>query len=99
METNQIHPTALLVGEVNMGFGNFVGPGCIIHGPITIGSDNYFGPYSSIGAPPEDDAISIKDHILMTNGVKVGHGAISIGSRNIVREFVTVNRGKQLQQK
>jgi UDP-N-acetylglucosamine acyltransferase len=94
MEKNQIHPTAILVGEVNMGFGNFVGPGCIIHGPIDLGNDNYFGPYSSIGAPPEDDAISIQDHVLMTNGLHVGKGAISIGNRNIVREFVTISRGE-----
>ena len=94
MEKNQIHPTAILVGDVEMGFGNFIGAGCIIHGPITIGNDNYFAPYSSIGSAPEDDAISIRDHILMTNGTKVGNGSISIGSRNIFREFVTINRGE-----
>jgi UDP-N-acetylglucosamine acyltransferase len=94
MEKNQVHPTAILVGEVNMGFGNFIGAGCIIHGPITIGNHNYFGAYSSIGAPPEDDAISINDHVSMSNGLQVGEGSITIGDRNIVREFVTINRGE-----
>jgi UDP-N-acetylglucosamine acyltransferase len=94
MEKNQVHPTAILIGEIKMGFGNYIGPGSIIHGPITIGNDNYFGPYSSIGAPPEDDAISIKDHISMSEGIKVGEGSIQIGDRNIFREFVTINRGE-----
>lgn len=94
MEKNQIHPTAILVGEINMGFGNYIGAGCIINGPISIGNDNYFGAYSSIGSPPEDDAISIKDHASMSNGLQVGEGSIKIGDRNIVREFVTINRGE-----
>jgi UDP-N-acetylglucosamine acyltransferase len=94
MEKNQIHPTAILVGDIDMGFGNYIGAGCIIHGPIRIGNDNYFGAYSSIGAPPEDDAISIKDHVAISNGLQVGEGSIKIGDRNIVREFVTINRGE-----
>ena len=96
---NQIHPSAIIAEGVQMGSGNEIGPGCVIEGPAVLGSRNklwmnaYIGPGTTIG-----DA----NHIHM--GAVVGHapqdlayaGAPSstkIGSRNQIREYVTIHRG------
>ena len=61
---NKIDQSALLIGDVKLGFGNFISPGAIIIGPITIGNNNYFGPNCVIGAPPQDDFFTIEDQHL-----------------------------------
>ena len=94
MKENFIHPTALLIGEVNMGIGNYFGPGCLIVGPITIGDNNFFGAQCVVGTPPEDDVVSTKEHIASLTGEIVSNGSISIGNNNVIREFVSINRGE-----
>jgi UDP-N-acetylglucosamine acyltransferase len=88
---NSIDPTARLIGKVEIGSGNFVGPGCIITGPISIGNSNVFGPYSIIGGPPQDDQFGIGG----TRSFFIEGGeselSIKIGDRNVFREFVTVH--------
>ncbi len=94
-----IHPTALIdpqarlganvsvgafsiVGaDVEIGDNTWIGPHVVIEGPTTIGRDNRIWQYASVGAAPQD---------------KKFHGENSrlvIGDRNVIREFVTFNRG------
>ena len=94
MKENFVHPTALLIGKVEMGIGNYFGPGCLIVGPITIGDNNFFGAQCVVGTPPEDDVISVKEHISSCSGEIISPGSISIGDNNIIREFVSINRGE-----
>jgi len=89
--TNAIHPTALLVGRVELGFGNYVGPGAVITGPITIGNNNYFGPCSIVGGAPQDMGV---DPITFMNSNADRESSIStilIGDSNVFREFVTIH--------
>jgi UDP-N-acetylglucosamine acyltransferase len=71
-----------LVGaEVEVGPGTWIGPHCSIHGPTRIGRDNRIHGHAAIGGDPQDKKYG---------GEQV---RLSIGDRNTIREFVTINRG------
>src|SRR6185437_15084031 len=53
----------------------------VIHGPARIGANNRFFPFCAIGIEPQD---------LTYKGEKTG---VEIGNHNVVREYVTINRG------
>jgi UDP-N-acetylglucosamine acyltransferase len=94
-----IHPTALIdpsaviganvtigaytiVGaDVSIGDGTVVGPHVVIEGPTRIGRENRISQFASIGGPPQDKKFS---------GERT---ELEIGDRNLIREFVTINRG------
>ncbi len=40
---NQIHPTAILEGDIRMGHGNVIGPHVVMRGDIEMGDHNSFG--------------------------------------------------------
>ncbi|MGY1520893.1 acyl-ACP--UDP-N-acetylglucosamine O-acyltransferase [Luteimonas sp. A482] len=67
--------------EVEIGDGTHVGPHCSLHGPTRIGRDNRILGHAAIGGEPQDKKF---------DGERV---ALEIGDRNLVREFVTLNRG------
>jgi UDP-N-acetylglucosamine acyltransferase len=94
-----IHPTALvdpaarigsnvsigaysIIGaDVEIGDGTTIGPHVVIEGPTRIGRDNRIWQFASLGAAPQD---------------KKFHGEqsrLEIGDRNVIREFVSFNRG------
>jgi UDP-N-acetylglucosamine acyltransferase len=96
-----IHPTALvdpgarignnvsigaysIIGaDVEIGDNTWIGPHVVIEGPTRIGSDNRIWQFASLGGAPQD---------------KKFHGETSrleIGDRNMIREFVTFNRGTE----
>ncbi len=94
-----IHPTAIVKSEAVLGEGVSVGPYAVvgdrvilgsrccvgphvvIEGPTEIGERCSFYPFSSIGFPPQD---------LKYRGEDTG---LLIGTDNVFREYVTVNRG------
>ena len=94
-----IHPTALVSADaavaddaevgayaivgahVTVGSGSVIGPFTRIEGPVAIGERNVFHGHVSCGTPPQD---------LKYKGEKT---ELTIGNDNVVREFVTVNRG------
>ena len=68
---------------VEIGDNTWIGPHVVIEGPTKIGRDNRIWQFASIGAAPQD---------------KKFHGETSrleIGDRNVIREFVTFNRGTE----
>ncbi|HVH34582.1 acyl-ACP--UDP-N-acetylglucosamine O-acyltransferase [Tahibacter sp. UC22_41] len=96
-----IHPTAVIdpaarlgsnvsVGaysvigaDVEIGDETWIGPHVVIEGPTRIGRENRIWQFASIGAAPQD---------------KKFHGErsmLEIGDRNVIREFVTFNRGTE----
>jgi UDP-N-acetylglucosamine acyltransferase len=99
--TTNIHPTAIVdpgaelgdgvtVGayamieaKVKVGDGCLIGPYSRIAGLTTIGSGNSFESHCSVGTPPQD---------LKYQGEET---SLEIGSDNVFREFVTLNRGTQ----
>jgi UDP-N-acetylglucosamine acyltransferase len=67
--------------DVEIGDGTRVGPHCSIHGPARIGRDNRIHGHAAIGGDPQDKKYG---------GERV---ALEIGDDNVIREFVTINRG------
>jgi UDP-N-acetylglucosamine acyltransferase len=94
-----IHPTAIIDPTARVPGSCSIGPYCIvgaevelgencelmshvvIHGPAKIGAHNRFFPFCAIGIEPQD---------LTYKGEKTG---VEIGNHNVVREYVTINRG------
>ena len=76
-----IGPFCVIGAGVEIGDGTWIGPHVVIEGPTKIGRDNRIWQFASLGAAPQD---------------KKFHGEAStleIGDRNVIREFVTFNRG------
>jgi len=97
--TTFIDQTAIVADGARIGSGCFIGPFCsvgsdvvladgvrldshvVVDGRTTIGSETRVYPFVSIGLPPQD---------LKYAGEPTG---TEIGSRNHIREFVTIHRG------
>lgn len=71
----------IIGADVEIGDGTSIGPHCSITGPARIGRDNRIVGHAAIGGDPQDKKY---------RGERV---ELEIGDRNLVREFVTVNRG------
>jgi UDP-N-acetylglucosamine acyltransferase len=91
-DSNKIHPTAFVGPGVALGTGNVVGPYAVLLGPLLVGDDNWFGPHLCIGAPGEMRGGA---HPASWLTVTADDPGIRIGSRNILREFLTVQQGVQ----
>ena len=76
-----IGPFTVVGPEVEIGDGTSIGPHCSLHGPTRIGRDNRIVGHAAIGGDPQDKKY---------RGERV---ELEIGDRNLVREFVTINRG------
>ncbi len=72
---------SLIGPNVEIGDGTWIGPHVVIEGPTRIGRDNRIWQFASIGAAPQDKKFHGEDSLL------------EIGDRNVIREFVTFNRG------
>jgi UDP-N-acetylglucosamine acyltransferase len=91
--TAKVHPAAQIgdgtvvgpnvtIGEhVRIGRDCEIGASCVIDGWTEIGDANQVSPFVSVGLAPQD----LKYHGECTR--------LSIGSHNILREFVTIHRG------
>lgn len=80
---NDIHPTAILNGDVDFGNGNVILPYTILTGPLEIGDNNLIGPLSVIGSPGQDTRNPRYDSSQST--IKIGNG-------NIIREHVAIQK-------
>lgn len=78
--TVEVGPYAVIGAEVKIGPRTVVGSHAVIEGPIEIGCDNQIYPGAALGLPPQD---------LKYKGAR---SYVVIGDRNIIREYVTVNR-------
>lgn len=72
---------AVIGPQVRIGPGTIVEAHAVIDGDTTIGRDNHLYPFTSVGLAPQD---------LKYQGEPT---RLEIGDRNVVREFVTLNRG------
>ena len=72
---------AIIGPGVTIGSGSKIGPHTRIEGPTTLGERNLVYGHASIGSPPQD----LKYHGERTE--------LAIGNDNVIREFVTINRG------
>jgi UDP-N-acetylglucosamine acyltransferase len=94
-----VHPTAIIDPGATIHYSCKIGPYCVIgpdvemgeecellshvviEGPSKIGSHNKFFSFASIGLPPQDLSYAGEPTRL------------EIGDHNVIREFVTINRG------
>ena len=83
----KIHPSCKIGPYCTVGADVELGQGCelishvVVGGPSTVGARNKFFPFSSIGLGPQD--LSYKGEPTR----------LEMGDDNVVREFVTINRG------
>jgi UDP-N-acetylglucosamine acyltransferase len=78
-----IGPHAVIGPNVRLGANCRIGASCVVEGWTDIGDDCEIYPFASIGQVPQD----LKFHGEETR--------LTIGRRNIFREFVTIHRGTQ----
>jgi len=72
---------SVIGAEVEIGEGTTIGPHVVSEGPTRIGRDNRISQFASIGNTPQDKKWEGERTELV------------IGDRNLIREFVTINRG------
>ena len=100
-QSTEIHPTAIVSPNATIGKGvkidayvligddvvvgdeTLIGPHSRFDGPTIIGKRNRFTGHCSVGTPPQD---------LKYKGERT---SLEIGDDNLVREFVTLNRGTE----
>jgi UDP-N-acetylglucosamine acyltransferase len=80
-ESAEIGPYCIVGAEVEIGAGTRLMGNNYLEGPTRIGEDNVFFPYSTVGVASQD--LKYKGERAETR----------IGSRNRIREFVTIHRG------
>lgn len=76
----KVGPNVVIGADVKIGANTTIGANAVISGPIEIGTDNQIFPGAALGLDPQD---------LKYKGAKTW---VKIGDRNIIREFVTINR-------
>lgn len=77
----QIGPFTIVGPEVEIGAGCWIGPHVVINGPTRLGAGNRVFQFASIGEVPQDKKYA---------GERT---ELTIGDRNVFREYVSVNRG------
>src|SRR5438034_761615 len=82
-QTAEVGPYSIVGADVEIGAGSRLMAHVYIEGPTWIGEDNIFYPYSTVGVASQD--LKYKGERAETR----------IGSRNKIREFVTIHRGTQ----
>jgi UDP-N-acetylglucosamine acyltransferase len=77
----EIGPFAVVGPKVRIGRGTRIGPHAVVRGPSDIGAENRIFQFASVGEDPQDKKYGGEETRL------------SIGDRNVVREYVTLHRG------
>jgi UDP-N-acetylglucosamine acyltransferase len=87
--SNRIHPTAVIGPEVKLGERNIIGPYCVLQGSVSLGDDNYLASHVVIGGAAE-----VRGHAMTASWEEpFDAGPVRIGSRNVLKEFVTISGG------
>ncbi len=82
----EIGAYSVIGAGVEIGAGSVIGPHVVIMGPSKIGRDNRIFQFSSIGEAPQDKKYQGEPSLL------------ELGDRNVIREYVTLNRGTDMGQ-
>ena len=82
-DTADIGPYCIVGPEVEIGARTRLMANLFVEGPAVIGEDNVFFPYSTVGVASQDKKY------------KGERAWTRIGSRNSIREFVTIHRGTE----
>ncbi len=91
---NFVHPTAIIGDAVRMGSGNVIGPNVVITGDVVLGDDNWVGPNTCIGIEGDLFGIpSVSTTDWWTDGRTSATFGVRLGSRNVLKEGVTIHAG------
>jgi len=96
---SEIHPTAIVGKNVEMGVANKIGPHVIIEDHVKLGSHNtlHAGAYlcsgTEIGSHNEIHMHAVIGHAPQDLAYKNAPSFTRIGNSNQIREFVTIHRG------
>ncbi|MBK5102565.1 MAG: acyl-[acyl-carrier-protein]--UDP-N-acetylglucosamine O-acyltransferase, partial [Desulfobacteraceae bacterium] len=82
----KVKPYASIGPHVVIGRDTVIGEHVVIEGHTHIGERNKIYPFSSIGTPPQDIGYQGEDTRL------------EVGSDNVIREYVTINRATTKQE-
>lgn len=80
---NNIDPSVVIRGDVELGVGNEILPYAVLIGPLRIGDGNYIGPHVVIGTPGQDTRNPRYDS---------SECRIEIGNDNIIREHTAIQK-------
>ncbi len=87
----KVHPTALVVGNVEMGEGVFVDAYAILLGPVSIGRGTYVGPNTVIGFPTSR---SMKE--ILEKGETSEKAPTKIGEGCVIRSNCVIYEGSEI---
>lgn len=96
---NKIHSSAIVGKDVRLGEDNEIGPGCVIEDGVVLGSRNrlwmnvYVGPGTTIGDSNQIHMGAVIGHLPQDAAFTGEPTFTKIGSRNVIREYVTIHRG------
>ena len=79
----RVGPYAVIGPGVTIGAGTEIGSGAQLEGPTRLGARNRIFPHACVGLDPQD---------LKYEG---GPTRLVIGKHNVIREYVTINRGTE----
>lgn len=96
---NQIHPTAIIGKQAELGQDNQIGPHAIIEDGVQMGSGNkilanaYVCSGTTLGDGNEIHMGAIVGHAPQDLAYKGAKTFTKIGNQNVIREYVTIHRG------
>jgi UDP-N-acetylglucosamine acyltransferase len=79
----EVGPYSVIGAQVEIAEGCVIGPHVVVMGPCRIGRDNRIFQFASVGEAPQDLKYKGEPTLL------------EIGDRNVIREYVTLNRGTE----
>ena len=79
-----VGPFSVIGPNVHIASGTWIGPHVVINGPTHIGRDNRIFQFASVGDIPQDKKYRGEE------------SRLTIGDRNTIREYCTINRGTEL---
>lgn len=82
----EIGPYSIIGDHVSIGRDTVIGSHVVVEGHTQIGERNKISPFSSVGSPPQDIGYRGEDT------------RVIIGSDNVIREYVTINRATTKQE-
>jgi UDP-N-acetylglucosamine acyltransferase len=77
----EVGACSVIGADVEIGAGTVIGPHVVIQGPTRIGKNNRIHQFAAIGGDAQDKKYAGE------------HAELVIGDDNVIREFVTINRG------
>ncbi|MBV8062714.1 MAG: acyl-ACP--UDP-N-acetylglucosamine O-acyltransferase [Nevskia sp.] len=81
-ETVEVGPYTVIGAGVSIGAGSWIGPHVVLQGPMSLGRNNRVFQFASLGEISQDKTAK-KDEATR----------VEIGDDNVIREYVTIQRG------